>query len=203
MEAIMAHAHGPRDVHNWTAGVTGALGAWKGVARMTKPRLWGFSVLTIFVVMAPIAARGDNVATLFAQTPGQTIPSTLTVGSTAPPFRLTAIDGQQYNLATLRGTTVILFAMFASCADCIPQGQTLSRIRQAYTAKGVTVIGVDIVAGESEEALRQYQQVGHITIPLAAYSAEIVHQYRLVQPDMTYVIGRDGIIRYMNARALS
>jgi hypothetical protein len=52
-------------------------------------------------------------------------------------------------------------------------------------------------------ALRQYQRVGRITIPLAAYSAEIVRHYKLVQPDMTYVIGRDGMIKYKNTRALN
>jgi len=66
----------------------------------------------------------------------------------------------------------------------------------------VIILGVDMVAQESVDALRQYQRVGHITIPLAAYSSEVVHQYQLVQPDMTYVIGRDGIVKYKNMRAL-
>jgi hypothetical protein len=53
------------------------------------------------------------------------------------------------------------------------------------------------------QALRQYQRVGHITIPLAVYSAEVVQKYQLVQPDMTYVMGRDDIIKYKNMQSLS
>ena len=124
------------------------------------------------------------------------------VGSIAPPFRLTTIDGRDYTSASLRGKVVILFAMFASCADCIPQGQTLSQVQQTYSRNGVSVLGVDIVREESVQALRQYQRVGQITIPLAAYSADVVQQYQLVQPDMTYVIGRDAIIRFKNTRPL-
>lgn len=168
---------------------------------MTPPRHWWIlGAVTLLIVIVLIAPRGDKATS--AQSVRQTVTSVLAVGSTAPPFRLTTIDGQQHSSASLRGSTVILFAMFASCADCIPEGQMLTQIQQAYAGKGVTILGVDIVAGESVDALRQYQRVGHITIPLAAYSREVVQEYQLVQPDMTYVIGRDGIIRYKNMRAL-
>jgi peroxiredoxin len=187
---------------NGIESALGAISARKEVFRMTQPRhLWILGVLTVLIVMVLLAAGGDKATS--AQSARQTVVPAAAVGSPAPPFRLTTIDGQQYSLASLRGRTVILFAMFASCADCIPEGKTLSQIQQAYAGKGVTILGVDIVAEESVDALRQYQRVGHITIPLAAYSTEVVRHHQLVQPDMTYVIGRDGIIKYKNARALS
>lgn len=171
---------------------------------MKQPRYWWIlGVLVVLGVMVLVATRGGTAANLSAQSVRQTTPSALGVGSTAPLFRLTTIDGQQYSSASLRGKVVILFAMFASCADCIPEGQTLSQVQQTYSSKGVTVLGVDIVREESVQALQQYQRVGHITIPLAAYSAEVVQPYQLVQPDMTYVIGRDGIIKYKNMQSLS
>ena len=172
---------------------------------MKQPRYWWIlGVLVVLGVMVRVATRGGTAANLSAQSVRQTpTPSALGVGSTAPLFRLTTIDGQHYSTASLRGKIVILFAMFASCADCIPEGQTLSQVQQTYSSRGVTVLGVDIVREESVQALRQYQRVGHITIPLAAYSAEVVQQYQLVQPDMTYVIVRDGTIKYKNMQSLS
>ena len=171
---------------------------------MKKRRYWwtlGLFLLTGIAMMA--SARTDMAPPLAAEGAVQARPSAPVVGSVAPALHLTTIDGQQYSSATLRGKVVILFAMFASCADCIPQGQTLSQVQQTYSSKGVTVLGVDIVPEESVQALRQYLRVGHITIPLAAYTAAVVQPYQLVQPDMTYVIGRDGIVKYKNMQSRS
>src|SRR5215472_7436421 len=160
----MAHARGPRDRVLGSIAMPASSTARKGVAGMMQFRSWRVpGVLAIVIVITPLAARGNNAANLFVQSTGQTVTSVPVVGSTAPPFHLTTIDGQQYSSASLRGKTVILFAMFASCADCIPQGQTLSRIQHAYAGKGVIILGVDMVAQESVDALRQYQRVGHIT----------------------------------------
>ena len=170
---------------------------------MNLSRCWLILGLALLAGIAMLAAGVGKAPRVPAEGAVQTRLSAPTIGSMAPAFRLTTIDGQQYSSASLRGKVVILFAMFASCADCIPQGQTLSQVQQTYSSKGLTVLGVDIVRDESVQALRQYQRVGHITIRLAAYSAEVVQPYQLVQPDMTYVIGRDGIIKYKNMQSLS
>jgi cytochrome oxidase Cu insertion factor (SCO1/SenC/PrrC family) len=101
--------------------------ARKELFRMTKPgHWWILGALPVLIVMVLVDARGDNATS--AQSSRQTVTSALAAGSTAPPFRLTTIDGQGYSSASLRGNTVILFAMFASCADCIPEGQVLSQV---------------------------------------------------------------------------
>lgn len=53
----------------------------------------------------------------------------LVPGSVAPGFHLTAVDGRRYSSEALKGRPVILFAMFANCADCIPQGQAFDACR--------------------------------------------------------------------------
>lgn len=123
-------------------------------------------------------------------------------GSVAPAFRLTAVDGRRYSSEALKGRPVILFAMFANCADCIPQGQALTRVARAYARSRVTVLGVDIVQGESADLLRRYAAFGRVGIPLSVYDRDVVRAYGLIVPDMTYVIGRDGRIKYVNVHAL-
>jgi peroxiredoxin len=168
-----------------------------------KNNWWILGAVVMMSGLMLVTARSSKNLLSPAQPMARADISTLAVGSKAPNFSVTTIDGQHYSSASLRGKVVILFAMFANCADCIPEGQVLSQVQHAYASKGVTVLGVDIVAGEPVALLQQYRSVGHITIPLAPYTDDIVRDYRLTQPDMTYIIGQDGTVKHKNPRALS
>ena len=168
-----------------------------------KNTWWILGAVVVMSGLMLVAARGSKNLPSPTQTMTRAGASTLAVGSKAPHFSVTTIDGQQYSLASLRGKVVILFAMFANCADCIPEGQVLSQVQRAYASKGVIVLGVDIVAGEPVALLQQYRSVGHITIPLVPYTDYIVRDYELTQPDMTYIIGQDGSVKHKNPLALS
>lgn len=125
-----------------------------------------------------------------------------TVGSIAPDFTLTDIEGKQYNLKSLRGKTVILFGMAGWCGECIGEGQSLTKIQQDY-GDSVQVIGVSFPPGDTKATLEQYKQVGHIDIPLAFDTDSVTQKYHLVQLDTTYIINKQGIITFKSEQSMT
>jgi hypothetical protein len=99
---------------------------------------------------------------------------TALIGAAAPDFAVTSIDGTVYSSQRLKGSVVILFAFFAGCGECVPEAQALTKIRREYQTQGVD--GIDL--------------------PLVEYEQAIITAYKLKRPDLTYIIDREGVIRY-------
>lgn len=118
------------------------------------------------------------------------------VGQRAPAFAVTSIDGVRYSSEALQGNPFILFAFFGGCGECIPEGQALTKIRREYAQDGLEVLAIDILEGEPLEALHDFRNLGGIDIPIVEYNGDIVAAYGLTRPDMTYIIDREGVIRY-------
>jgi peroxiredoxin len=121
---------------------------------------------------------------------------TALIGAAAPDFAVTSIDGTVYSSQRLKGSVVILFAFFAGCGECVPEAQALTKIRREYQTQGVEVIAVDILNGELLAALRDFQSIDGIDLPLVEYEQAIITAYKLKRPDLTYIIDREGVIRY-------
>lgn len=129
--------------------------------------------------------------------------TSLTVGNPAPDFSAATIDGKQFSLAAHKGKPVIIFAMFGGCGECIPVGQTLDKIQKDYTARGISVIAIDILQGEPTSTLQQYRDYVKASFPLVSYDAAVVKAYQLTAPEITYVIDKNGNIAYINKNALN
>lgn len=118
------------------------------------------------------------------------------IGKQAPDFSLTTLDGQSFKLSDRKGGTVILFGMAGWCGTCIPEGRSLTKIRQEYSKKGVEIIGVAFTKGDNEDFLKEFRKLGTINIPLALDTDNVASKYQLVRLETTYILNKDGVIVY-------
>ena len=121
----------------------------------------------------------------------------------APDFSVQTIDGQQFSLAAHKGKPVIMFAMFGGCGECIPVGQTLNQVQKDFSTQGVTIVAIDILKGEPTSVLEQYRSDAKTSFPLVSYDANVVNNYKLTAPEITYVIDKNGTVAFVNKNALS
>ncbi|HMJ48728.1 MAG TPA: redoxin domain-containing protein [Ferruginibacter sp.] len=62
------------------------------------------------------------------------------VGTSAPNFKVTTIDNQEFELSKLKGRVVVLNFWFTRCQPCIKEMPELNRLVTHYTGKKVTFI---------------------------------------------------------------
>ncbi len=123
-------------------------------------------------------------------------PASLQVGSLAPNFILTTLDGKQIRLSDYRGKPVMLNFWYATCPGClqeIPGMQQFYAAQQA-TGKNFVILGVNI-ADDAQTASQFVQQYG-LTYPIVLdQNQQVLTLYNVNSTPTSYFIDRQGIIR--------
>jgi peroxiredoxin len=120
------------------------------------------------------------------------MPTTVTVGETAPPFDLEGLDGRRYSLqdALTRGP---LFAVFfkVTCPTCQFTLPFIERLYQQLAAEGVQVWGIS--QDTQRDSQRFAQQFG-VTFPVLIDEEpyETSQEYGLVYVPTFFLINREG-----------
>ena len=83
------------------------------------------------------------------------------VGSLAPDFTLTDLDGNSVRLQDLRGQVVFLNFWATWCPPCRAEMPDIEALHRKYRDRGVVVLGVDL--RESESGVRAYVEGGGYT----------------------------------------
>lgn len=68
------------------------------------------------------------------------IKSTAEVSMLAPPFTATAMSGTTYNLADLKGKTVVINFWSTRCVNCVDETPQLNALVEAYKGKDVVFL---------------------------------------------------------------
>ncbi len=117
----------------------------------------------------------------------------------APSFTVTTIDGKTFTLAAQRGKVVVFDFLQAGCSSCAEQVPVLSRSASRFASKRVEVLVLD-VSGGSASALRSYYRgtlrASKRLLVAADKSFQVAQRYRVIAVGMTYVVGRDGRVRW-------
>lgn len=161
-------------------------------------RFWWIGGLLAFAVIIFFVTQKHN-------SPSNYNNSTLTiarVGKSAPNINIPTINGQQFTLSAYKGKPIVLVGLF-NCSECAAYDQNLVHLKQAYSKQGLTILGVDVVNGETVSTLDSFKQAANINFPLSVYNQTIVSEYNLTVPDMTYVINGKGDVAYINQSPLS
>ena len=88
------------------------------------------------------------------------------VGDPMPTFNLTDLDGQQYNNASLLGTTYVLQFTASWCGVCRKEMPHLEKeVWQAFRDRPFTLVGVDL--DESEDKVATFAASTGVTYPMA------------------------------------
>ncbi len=143
----------------------------------------------VIVLAVGLPQRSDSTA--FIAGSGERVAPD--INALAPPFVAEVYGGDTLELRALRGRTVILNFWATWCAPCAVEMPELQRLHEDFSARGVTVLGVNL--GESPDSIAAWQQRYGLTFPLLLDPAlEIATLYQLRGQPYTLVIAPNGVI---------
>jgi len=122
----------------------------------------------------------------------------VTVGSKAPDFKATSIDGvpQAKTMADYKGQIVLLNVWATWCLPCRTEMPSIEALHDRFGARGLKVVAVSIDNPGTEDAIRRFRDQYGLTFEiLHDASGKIKQDYQTTGVPETFVIGRDGVIR--------
>jgi cytochrome c biogenesis protein CcmG, thiol:disulfide interchange protein DsbE len=144
----------------------------------------------VYAALLPFVVLGAAAFALSLRV-GPTSPTT--IGSTAPDFSLTDLDGNEVRLADLRGSPVIVNFWASWCGPCVDEFPLLRAAVEEHVDDGLVVIG--IVYQDRSEAARAFMERNGGSWPaLMDPDERVATAYNIFGPPETYFIGRDGRI---------
>jgi len=95
------------------------------------------------------------------------IPASPAIGATVDNFSLTALDGSEKTLASLKGKngTVLIF-MSVQCPVSNAYNERMEKLAQEYKAKGIAVIGINANATEDAAAVKNHASAKGLTFTI-------------------------------------
>jgi peroxiredoxin len=112
----------------------------------------------------------------------------------APPFVVTALNGQTFDLGKLRDQVVLLNFWATWCAPCREEIPRLNAFYRRYHEHGLEVIGISIDRPEDMQKVRK--QMTSIAYPVAVLQDIAING--VGKPEgvpVTYVIDTNGVVR--------
>ncbi|MHB1458907.1 MAG: TlpA disulfide reductase family protein [Armatimonadota bacterium] len=130
----------------------------------------------------------------------------LTPGKKAPDFTLKSITGKQVTLKQLRTDPlskkqlkVILIDFWATwCPPCREEVPLLQKLHQKYSKKGLSVVGISVDDNGAEAVKPFAKEYGLKYNMLLDPTAKIAKKYLIRPIPTTYLIDKQGIIRYVH-----
>jgi len=156
---------------------------------MTVRQQWAFVAIVVLILGGGLFAATRILGSeLFP----------VTVGSKAPDFRATSIDGAPVTktIANYKGEIVLLNIWATWCLPCRTEMPSIQALHDRYAARGLKVVAVSIDNPGTEDAIRRFRDRYGLTFEiLHDASGKIRQDYQTTGVPETFVIGRDGVIR--------
>lgn len=148
-------------------------------------RWWGLILLLLAACGAPAAA-------------------TATLDAAAPQLRLPTLDGGQASLADYNGQVVIVNFWATWCAPCEAETPRLVGWSARYAADGLAVLGVDTLYQDSRAEVEAFVAAKRVGYPiLLDEESDVSRQWQATNLPRSFVIDRDGIIRFIKLGELT
>jgi peroxiredoxin len=119
------------------------------------------------------------------------------VGSSAPDFSLVDVTGKAVTLKQFKGKVVFLDFWAPWCDPCKEELPALDALYKRYGQEGFEIIGIDI--DSSEKLLTEFLQKVPITFTVLIDEKSVIRRaYNFRTLPTAFIIGKDGVIRYMH-----
>lgn len=123
------------------------------------------------------------------------------VGTAAPNFTLNTVDGQDtFTLATHKGKIVVVQFWNHECPWIQGSYAKTQELADKYKDKGVVFVAIDCTFHHKAEDVRNFATVNKFTVPLLMNTnGDVGQAYAATRTPETFVIDREGIVRYRGA----
>jgi TonB family protein len=121
------------------------------------------------------------------------------VGQKAPGIRATTINGDGWDLESLRGKIVLVEFWATWCAPCRKQMPALSAFYKAHASEGFEMIGLS--SGEDEEVVKTFLGQHPVSYPIAIAPPNIVRAYGAHSLPSAFWVTKDGTIAAVDVGA--
>jgi peroxiredoxin len=126
----------------------------------------------------------------------------LAIGSKPIPFEVKTTDGETLSLEKLRGKVVLIDFWATWCGPCRVEMPNVVKLYKKNRKKGFEIVGVSL--DRSRSAMDQYVKANEMDWPQffdgKYWQNEIAMMYRVRSIPATYLIDRQGVIRYRALR---
>jgi cytochrome c biogenesis protein CcmG/thiol:disulfide interchange protein DsbE len=120
--------------------------------------------------------------------------ATVKVGAQAPAITGTTLDGQPFDLASLKGRPVLVNFWYPTCVPCREEFPLLVKELQAKVGDDFAVVGV--LSKDTPEMARAFAAEMGATWPTVIDKDQaIAKQYLVLGWPQSYYIDRDGVVR--------
>ena len=118
-------------------------------------------------------------------------------GDRAPAFQLADANGAMFSLDGLKGNVILLSFWAPWCVSCRDELAELDRLYIKYHDRGFAAIGISV--DSSAERVAAFLKKRPVGFPVVLDTrGETAEDYRFSGLPALYLIGRDGIIRYVH-----
>ncbi|HEU5162284.1 MAG TPA: TlpA disulfide reductase family protein [Thermoanaerobaculia bacterium] len=97
---------------------------------------------------------------------GEEAPKGGSVGATLPPYKAQNLDGKEFDLASTKGTVVLLNIWATWCPPCRYEIPELIKLHETYASRGFQVIGASVDGPESMKEVAPMVQERKINYPV-------------------------------------
>lgn len=120
----------------------------------------------------------------------------VTVGSKAPNFTLSKVDGKEISLSDFKGKTVLLTFWASWCPTCRGENKHLAALYPKYMNQGFEVFGVSLDRSKSnwEEAIEKDGVTWPQVSDLEGVDSPIATLYGVYKTPTTFLIDGNGIV---------
>jgi len=119
------------------------------------------------------------------------------IGEKAPDFTGKTLSGKNIKLSELRGRMVLINFWGTWCAPCKEELPYFNRLYGKYKGVGLEILAVNVDKVVSQAAAMS-GALG-LTFPTVLDpSGDVSDLYRIRNMPTTYVVGRDGVIRFVH-----
>lgn len=123
------------------------------------------------------------------------------VGTKAPDFNVTTIEGQELSLNSLQGKIIVLTSGAAWCPTCVIENKNFGPVHDEVKNKNVEFITVDIDPIDDVTAIKEFQKRYAPWHNVEQKQAkQLIEDYGFIRFEITYIIDRDGTIKFSDSQ---